>query len=80
MTNEQMKENRYLRWHKARKRVAWIKQNLAAGRTVQLTTYTKATRYTTKHIDWFKATKTGAYVQQGKGFVCIDGCDVRAFA
>lgn len=78
MTNAEMTANRYLRWHNARGKVAWIKAHLAAGRTVCLTTYTKQTRYAAKHADMFRANKTGAYVQHGKGFVCIDGCKITA--
>jgi len=79
MTNDQMKANRFARWANARKRIAFIVSNLQAGKTVQLTTYTKATRYTAKHIEMFKATKSGAFVQSGKNWLCIDGVDVRAF-
>lgn len=79
LTNQDMTPNRFLRWHKARQRIAWIKARLAEGATVQLTTYTRATRYTAKHAEMFRATKTGALVQRGKRWDCIDGCDVRAF-
>lgn len=79
LTNDQMKPNRFARWAKARKRVSFIVSNLQAGKTVQITTYTKATRYTAKHINMFKATKSGAFVQSGKNWLCIDGVDVRAF-
>ena len=80
MTNEQMKSGRFLRWAKARKRVAWIKSQIAAGHIVQITTYLRATRYGAKHLEMFKATKSGAYVQRGKAWDCIDGCDIRAFS
>lgn len=80
MTNEQMKPNRFLRWAKARKRIAWIKAQLGAGKTVQVATALKATRYTAKHLDMFKAARNGAFVQRGKNWDCIDGCDVRAFS
>jgi hypothetical protein len=79
MTNDEMKPGRYLRWHNARKRIAWIQAKLAEGHTVQLTTYTTATRYKAKHADMFRATRTGAYVQRGKAWDCIDGCHVTAF-
>lgn len=72
MTNEQMKAGRFLRWHKARQKVAFIQQHLAAGRTVQITTATRAVRYKPAHVDCFKATKAGAYVQRGKSWDCID--------
>lgn len=79
LTNDQMKAGRYATWAKARKKVAWIAAQLAKGNTVQLTTYTRATRYTAKHASMFKASKAGAYVQRGKAWDCIDGCDLRAF-
>lgn len=78
-TNEAMKAGRFLRWQKARKRVAFIETHLAAGRMIQLTTYTHCRRYTKKHLGMFRATKTGAYVQRGKHWDCIDGVDCRAF-
>jgi predicted RNA-binding protein YlxR (DUF448 family) len=78
MTNEQMKEGRFLRFHKARKMIAFIKANLQAGRTVYVCTMTKATGYTAKHVDMFKATKSGAYVQAGKRWNCIDYCNLIA--
>jgi riboflavin synthase alpha subunit len=79
MTNAEMKANRYYRWAKARKLVAAIRSHLAQGHTVQLTTYTKVTRYSAKHVDMFKATRSGAYVQSGKSWLCIDGCKVSVF-
>ena len=79
LTNDQMIAGRFARWAEARKKIAWIKEHLAAGHTVQLTTYTKCTRYKAKHMDMFKATKSGAYVQRGTAWDCIDGCDIRAF-
>lgn len=78
MTNDEMKANRYLRWHNARQKVAWIKEHLAEGRTVCITTYTKQTRYTAKHADMFRATKSGSYVQSGKTWLCFDGSKVSA--
>lgn len=79
MTNDEMKPGRFLRFHVARAKVRWIEEKLAAGATVQLTTYTHATRFTRKHLGMFKATKTGAYVQHGKRWDCIDGCKIDAF-
>lgn len=79
MTNDQMKPNRYARWAKARKVISFILSNLEAGKTVQIATYTKAVRYNAKHKEMFKATKTGAYVQRGKSWDCIDGCNIQAF-
>jgi hypothetical protein len=79
MTNEQMKPSRFLRLHRARRIVRFIRENLAAGHIVQITNHLRAVRYNAKHIGMFKATKSGAYVQRGKAWDCIDYCDVRAF-
>ena len=66
ITNAQMIAGRFLRYARARERVAWIKAQLAAGRIVQLATHTKATSYDARHAHMFKATKAGAFVQRGK--------------
>jgi hypothetical protein len=55
-----MKAGRFLKLYQAKRRVAFIKAHLEVGHMVQLTTYTKAVRYTQKHIGWFKATKSRA--------------------
>ena len=79
LTNSQMTAGQFLRYARARQRVAWIKAQLAAGRIVQLATYTKATNYNARHVDMFKATKAGAFVQRGKSWDCIDLCELRSF-
>jgi hypothetical protein len=79
ITNPQMIAGRFLRYARARQRVAWIKAQLAAGRIVQLTTYTKATSYDARHADMFKATKAGAFVQRGKSWDCIDFSNLQSF-
>ena len=40
---------------------------------------TAAQRHGGSTMDMFKATKSGAYVQRGTAWDCIDGCDIRAF-
>jgi hypothetical protein len=72
MTNDEMKPNRYLRWHKARRLVAKINNHLANGGHVGIGSYTRPTLYGPKCAGMFKATRTGAYVQRGKRFDCID--------
>jgi hypothetical protein len=79
LTNSKMIAGRFLRYARARQRVAWIKAHLAAGRVVQLATYTKATNYDAKHVGMFKATKAGAFVRRGKSWDCIDLCELRSF-
>lgn len=77
LANSQMRPGRFLRWHHARQRVAWIKAQLAAGRVVLMTTYTRQWRFRQGHEAMFRATKSGAYVQRGKAWDCIDGTDIR---
>ena len=79
MNNSDMKPGRYLRWHRARVLVAQINEALGSGATVQLTTALQVTRYTAKHAGMFRATRTGAYVQHGKRWDCIDYCKVTAY-
>ena len=79
LPNSKMKEGRFLKWARARKKVAWIKDQLGKGRMIQVTTYLRATRYTEKHAEMFKAGRDGVYVQRGKNWDFISGCDIRAF-
>jgi hypothetical protein len=79
LTNSQMIAGRFLRYARTRKRIAWIKGQLAKGHIVQLATYTKATNYHAHHADMFKATKAGAFVRRGKSWDCIDLCELRSF-
>ena len=78
MTNSEMKAGRYARWHLARRKLAWIAQQTAAGRTVYLTTYTRSTAVKTKHLDMLRATKSGLLLKRGKAWDCIDGCQITA--
>lgn len=79
LPNSKMREGRFLRWHTARKRIAWIKQELARGRIVQITTATKAWRFRAYHADYFKATPTGAYVKRGGAWDCIDYVQLNSY-
>lgn len=77
ITNEQMIKGRFLRWHNARKRVAFIQGNLLAGGLVAIHTCTRVTKFNKPaHAQMFKATRHGAYMQQGKKWVCIDYCGI----
>jgi hypothetical protein len=72
MTNDQMKAGRFVTWAKARKRLSAIQEAFSAGKSVYVCTQTKATRYTAKHAEMFRATKSGLFVQRGKGWDCLD--------
>ena len=79
MRNEDMRPNRFLRWHQARQKAAAIKRHLEAGHTVVVSTYLKATKYDKRHVDLIKAVKTGVYARHGKYWVCIDGAAIRVY-
>lgn len=79
MSNDKMKAGRFLRLFKAKRKLAFIQANLAAGRTIAVCTACKITKYSAKHADMFRATKSGLYVQHGKGWDCIDYCEIKAF-
>ena len=72
LSNEQMTRDRFGRWARARRLVRNIQDALGANGHVMVVTYTKATRYDRRHAAMFKATPTGAYVQRGKRWDCID--------
>lgn len=78
ITNEQMKAGRFLRWHTARRKVAFIRNHLSEGRTIYISTATRITKVSAKHADMFKATKSGAYIQRGRNWDCIDFCKISA--
>lgn len=80
LTNSEMKAGRFARWALARRKLAFIRSNIEAGRTVQVANYLHAYRLTSKHVEMVKATKSGLYLQRGKRWDCIDGCSIRAFA
>jgi hypothetical protein len=77
MTNYQMKPGRFLRWHQARRTAARITAHLTSGGKVVVGTYTRATIYSWKHADSFRATHSGLYVRNGKHWDCIDYCAIR---
>lgn len=76
MTNEQMKANRFANWANYRKMIRNIRATLEAGGIVQIPTYTRCTNYDKRHVDMFKATKTGAWVQRGKSWDCLNFCKI----
>ena len=77
MTNDQMKPGRFVRWQQARRTAAKIAAHFASGGTVLVGTYTRATLYSRKHADRFRATSSGLYVRNGNRWDCIDYCAIR---
>ena len=70
LINADMKAARFLRWHEARTLLAWILSALDRGLDVYLVTAYKATKFSAKHRDYFKATRTGLYVRRGNRWEC----------
>ena len=79
ISNEQMTANRYGRWATARHLVHQIQSTLASNGMVMIATPLHAWKYDKRHAALFKATKNGAYVQQGKHWNCIDYCGIRFY-
>lgn len=79
LTNTEMKPNRYLDLHKARRMFRFIVENLDAGNSVSVTTYTRSVNYKPKHRDMFKIAGRNVYVQRGKAWDCINLCKITAW-
>lgn len=77
LTNDQMIKNRYGHWAKARRLINDIQSTLNVGGYVVIGTCTQARQYDSRHVHMFKATPSGAYVQHGKKWSCIDCCFFR---
>lgn len=77
LTNSQMTKNRWLRYHEAREKVRFIRENLLAGRHVYIFTSMCLWKFSTCHADIFKAGRNGAYMRRGKALECIDGAAIR---
>jgi hypothetical protein len=81
ISNNEMIANRYGKWARARRIVKAIHGTLSKGGTVTITTQTHQWVYDKpKQAENFRATKTGAYMQRGKRWECIDYCAVRCYA
>lgn len=80
MTDSQMIANRYGRWATARRAYAEIVAALQAGKTVVISTYTKAWKFDKRHVDFFRATRNGLYMRRGKQWDCIDFASVRIYS
>lgn len=78
MNNAQMIDGRFLRWHGARRRLAWIQARVAEGLTVYLSTMTRATAIDARHLGMLSATKSGLYLATGAKRVCVTYCRLSA--
>jgi len=65
----------------AQEKLERIKLGIESGKTVYLTTYLKFWKYTPKIVKRieafpFKVSGNSLYVQQGKHWLCADGCGI----
>ena len=74
MDNSKMIAGRFLRWHEARRKLAWVRAQIDAGRTVYLRTMTKATKVTARTVDCLQARRSGLHMVSGSRSVCVDYC------
>jgi hypothetical protein len=77
LSNDQMKADRFLRWHRARQTLAKMNAVWDRGGSVIVSTYTKATEFKAKHRDMIQARRDGLYAQRGKAWDFIGGCAIR---
>lgn len=75
MKNTDMKESRFLRWHRARQLHRRIMEHIAAGGRVVIGTYTAAKLY--RDPSHFVCNRGGLYVRRGKAFDQLTGFDGR---
>ncbi len=72
MTNSQMLPNRFVLWASYRKMISNIQSTLAANGEVHIVGYGRVVKCDKRHAAMFKATKSGAYVQRGKYWDCLN--------
>ena len=80
MKNSEMIANRFANYARYRRMHGAIMTALIAGRTVQVATHLRATRYTAKHAALFSVDRTGVYVRNGKRTDCIHFCTISIFS
>jgi hypothetical protein len=78
MKNSDMKRGRIKRWCDARKKSRWIWDQVNAGKTVYLSTYTHVTKINKKNLALVYATTDGLIVQHGRQKVCYDFAKITA--
>jgi hypothetical protein len=79
-SNSLMVGGRFASWATYRKRLSDIHTHLSAGGRIVVATYTRATVYTAKHADLFRATKSGLYVTRGKSRDCLNFTTIKFVA
>jgi hypothetical protein len=75
MTNQEMKPNRFLRWHNARTLHRRIAEHIAAGGRVVIGTYLGSVIY--RSADHFVCGRTGLFVRRGRSLDLLTGYDGR---
>lgn len=76
LCNSDMIAGRFLRLHKARRLFRFIQDSFAGGRSVVVSTMTRATRYDGRHADLFQLRGASVLVRRGKSWDCINHCRV----
>lgn len=62
----------------ATRKLAFIHEHLAAGRTIYIATALKAWKLSKKHAAMVKVSGESIYLQRGKNWDCIDYCQISA--
>jgi len=78
LTNDKMIKGRFAKLYHGKKMYNDIVNHLNNNGNVLLCTYTKVTKYQSKHSNMFKLGKSGSvYVQRGKNWDCIDYAGIK---
>lgn len=72
MTNEEMVAGRFFKWANYRKMISSIQATLAADGVIQIVGYGRVIECDKRHAGMFKATKSGAFIQRGKKWDCLN--------
>jgi hypothetical protein len=62
----------------ANRKLAFIQEHLAAGRTVYIQTALRTWKLSKKHADMVKVSGESLYLQNGKRWDCADYCKISA--
>lgn len=72
MNNSQMIADRFFKWSNYRKMISNIQSTLATDGEVHIVGYGRVVKCDKRHVTMFKVTKSGAYVQRGKNWDCLN--------
>lgn len=78
LKNSQMIAGRFKAFALAKRKLAFIKDKIAEGKVIYLSTYGHHTKVTAKSVELVKASKSGLWVQHGKRWLNYDGAAISA--